>query len=79
MVKLLLCSGKEVLNILLKEGFVVKRQKGSHATLFKTKDGKSLYVTVPLHSNKDIPPGTLLSIIRQAGMTKEEFMDLLQK
>lgn len=66
-------SGKEIKAILEKQGFVVKRQKGSHVTLYKKTSEKGLYVTIPLHGNKEIKPGTLLSIIRQAGMTKEEF------
>lgn len=75
--KLPTLSGKEVLSLLQKQGFVVKRQKGSHLTLYKRTSEKGLYVTVPLHGNKEIPPSTLLSIIRQAGMTKEEFIMLV--
>lgn len=48
-------------------------------TLFKQKEGRGLYVTVPLHGSKEILPSTLLSIIRQAGMIKEEFVELLSK
>ncbi len=75
--KLPTLSGKEVLSILLKEGFEVKRQRGSHVTLYKKTAEKGLYVTVPLHGSTDILPGTLLSIIRQSGMTKEEFIALV--
>ncbi|HLC98370.1 MAG TPA: type II toxin-antitoxin system HicA family toxin [Candidatus Nanoarchaeia archaeon] len=71
-------SGKEIIALLEKQGFVVKRQKGSHMTLYKKTSEKGLYVTVPLHGNKEIKRGTLLSIIRQAGMTKEEFGVLLK-
>ena len=67
-------SGKEIISFLQKEGFVIKRQKGSHVTLYKRIPERGLYVTVPLHGNKEILPGTLLSIIRQAGMSKEEFI-----
>lgn len=34
-------------------------------------------VTVPVHGGRDLKPGTLRSIIRQAGFTLEEFADLL--
>ena len=34
-------------------------------------------VTVPVHSSRDLKPGTLRSIIRQAGLTVEEFTQLL--
>jgi predicted RNA binding protein YcfA (HicA-like mRNA interferase family) len=49
------------------------RQKGSH--IFLT-DGKHK-VTVPCH--EVIKKGTLLSIIQQAGLSREEFLELLQK
>lgn len=75
--KLPTVSGKEVLSILQKQGFVVKRQKGSHLTLYKKTTERGLYVTVPIHGNEELVPSTLLSIIRQAGMTKEEFVALV--
>jgi len=31
---------------------------------------------VPVHRN-DLPPGTLLAILRQAGLSRAEFIDLL--
>ena len=76
MMKLPKISGKEIILIFEKQGFVIKRQKGSHVTLYKKTEERGFYVTVPVHANKDIPTGTLLSIIRQAGMTKEEFISL---
>ncbi len=79
MARLPIISGKEVIALLQKQGFVIKRQRGSHVTLYKKSSDKGLYVTVPLHANKEILPSTLLSIIRQAGMAKEEFISLAQK
>ena len=75
--KLPVLSGREVLSILQKQGFIIKRQKGSHITLCKRTPEKGLYVTVPMHGTKEILPSTLLSIIRQAGMTKEDFIALV--
>ncbi|MBS3069253.1 type II toxin-antitoxin system HicA family toxin [Candidatus Micrarchaeota archaeon] len=66
-------SGKEVLAVLLKQGFLVKRQKGSHVHLDKIVEGKMFHVTVPVHSNKDLNPFVFRSIARQAGYTPEEF------
>lgn len=57
-----------------KKGFNVIRQGGSHIAL-ASKDGKRRTV-VPRH--KEIKPGTLLDIIDQAGLTKEEFIELLR-
>ncbi len=78
MVKLPVLSGKEVISILQKKGFNIKRQKGLHVTLYKKTAEKGLYVTVPLHGNQEILPSTLLSIIRQSGMSKEGFIALVK-
>ena len=68
-------SGKELIKLLAKRGFQVARQKGSHVILKKETDAGTKAVVVPLHS--EIDRGTLLEIIRQAGMKKEEFLQLL--
>ena len=42
------------------------------------KPAKSLCkVSVPVHGSQDLPPGTVRSIIKQAGLTAEEFIALL--
>lgn len=75
MQKLPRISGGEVIKILAKIGFTPVRQKGSHIILRKeTLEGKKMTV-VPLHNEMD--RGTLLEIIRQSGLTKEEFLDLV--
>ncbi len=63
---------EEVVRALERAGFVRSRQTGSHLRLF---DGKR-FVTVAMHS-RDLKPGTLRAIIRQAGLTVEEFIKLL--
>ena len=74
--KLPILSGRDVIKILSKQGFTVARQKGSHIILIKeSKDGKK-GVVVPNH--KAIDKGTLLEIIRQSGMTKEDFLKLIK-
>ncbi len=73
MQKLPVLSGKELIKILQKEGFEIRRQKGSHVILVKESVKKA--VVVPLHN--EIDKGTLIEIIRQAGMTREQFMELL--
>jgi len=56
----------EILRILKKDGWVKVTQKGSHLQLkHPIKQGK---VTIPVHGSKDIPPGTLSSILKQAGL-----------
>lgn len=75
MAKLPVLSGHDVIKALSKNGFVSVRQKDSHVILVKeNKEGKKITV-VPLH--KEIDKGTLLEIIRQAGLKREEFLALL--
>ncbi len=74
--KLPVVSSDEVLKLLHKEGFSVTRQKGSHISLHKKfEDGSTALVVVP--RKREIKKGTLLSIIKQARMTKEEFISRL--
>lgn len=59
-------TSRDILKILRKDGWYIVDQDGSHAQLkHPTKSGK---VTVPIHGSKDIPPGTLNSILKQAGL-----------
>jgi predicted RNA binding protein YcfA (HicA-like mRNA interferase family) len=73
MSKLPVLSGKELVKILQKNCFEVRRQRGSHVILVKESVKKA--VVVPLHN--EIDKGTLIEIIRQSGMTREEFIELL--
>lgn len=63
---------KVLIRALRRNGFVIDHVTGSHYILMREK----LRVTVPYH-NKDLKRGTLASIIAQAGLTIEEFVDLL--
>lgn len=73
MTKLPVVSGRECVRALQKIGFVVDRQKGSHITLIR----ESPYSRVTVPNHKTIKPGILRSIIRQAGITVEQFNQLL--
>ena len=71
--KLPITSSDQVIKLLQKEGFSVTRQKGSHISLHKKlQDGSTALVVVP--RRHEIKKGTLLSIIKQARMTREEFI-----
>jgi predicted RNA binding protein YcfA (HicA-like mRNA interferase family) len=63
---------KRVIKALERYGFYIHHATGSHYILKKD----NLRVTVAYH-NKDLKPRTLASIIEQAGLTVEEFLDLL--
>lgn len=58
-------KGKELVKLLKKEGWILDRVHGSHHIL--EKEGK--IVSVPVH-NKDLPKGTLASILKQAGVNQ---------
>jgi len=75
--KLPVLSGSEVIKALTKAGFRVARRKGSHVILVKFIDERKIGVVVPDH--KEIDKGTLLEIIRQARLEKEEFLELVEK
>ena len=71
-------SSQKIIRVLRKAGFVEApdRGKGSHrAFMKKGSEGKVLLVIVP--HGKDIPRGTLLAILEQADINREEFLRLL--
>jgi predicted RNA binding protein YcfA (HicA-like mRNA interferase family) len=69
-------SGEKIIKILTKQDFRILRQKGSHVSLHKRINNKNYLVVVPL--KKTIKKGTLLSIIKQAGLEREEFLELVK-
>ncbi len=71
MPKLKVLSGKEVCEILKRYGFEEVRRKGSHIVMQK-KLGDTT-ITIPVPDHKELKKGTLMSIIRQAGIPKEKF------
>ena len=73
MSKLPVCSGTDAIRAFERAGWARARQKGSHATLIRA--GSVVVLTVPLH--KELGPGLLRSLIRKAGITVEDFVDLL--
>jgi predicted RNA binding protein YcfA (HicA-like mRNA interferase family) len=69
-------TGKEVVAVLKRSGFVIIRKSGSHIFLSHSDDA-TRYATVAVHSGKNIPIGTLNEILRTARLTPEEFIKLL--
>ena len=70
--KLELCSGAEAVRKLQRAGWSVARQKGSHVML--TRPGYQWTLSVPQHDEPG--PGLLRKLIRQAGLSLEEFNEL---
>ena len=65
---------RQMVRALQRAGFVIDRQTGSHLILRSPQTRRK--VTVPQH-NRDMRRGLMLALIRQAGLTSEEFAELL--
>jgi len=63
---------KMAIRALQRKGFVIDHTTGSHYILIRER----LRVVIPFH-NRDLKRGTLASIIAQAGLSVEEFVELL--
>ncbi|MCY9787928.1 type II toxin-antitoxin system HicA family toxin [Nocardiopsis sp. EMB25] len=66
-------SGSQVVAALKRVGFEHVRTKGDHAKLRRVEDSRT--VIVPLH--KELKRGTVVSVLKQAGLTAEELRELL--
>ncbi|MCS4540746.1 MAG: type II toxin-antitoxin system HicA family toxin [Euryarchaeota archaeon] len=67
-------SAKDVIKVLGKFGFKIYRQTGSHIHLWN--EERKLLVTVPNHP--ELAKGTLISIIKQAKIERDEFLSKLK-
>jgi predicted RNA binding protein YcfA (HicA-like mRNA interferase family) len=54
-------SGKKLLKFLLRNGFVIVRQKGSHVFVKHIETGK--FSVIPVHANEDLSKGLLKSVL----------------
>jgi len=64
----------KLINALEKLGFNKIRQSGSHVVL-RHADGR--WTTVPLHKGKDVAKGTFAKILKDVGLSYEEFIKLV--
>lgn len=74
MPKLPVLSGKELVKLFSKLGYYPDHQTGSHIIL-RQEPEPYRRLTIPNH--REIAKGTLLAIIRQAGLTRDQFINLL--
>lgn len=72
--KLPVLKGDEVVAILKKHGFQIKRQKGSHIFL---ENSEGLTTVVPVHKGKDIDRSLLRKILNDCGISIDEFLENL--
>jgi predicted RNA binding protein YcfA (HicA-like mRNA interferase family) len=75
MAKLPVLRADELIRALERAGFQIIRQKGSHVRM-KHPDGR--VVTVPVHLGRDIGRGLLRKILRDAELTREASIKLLE-
>jgi predicted RNA binding protein YcfA (HicA-like mRNA interferase family) len=68
-VKLPVISGERLIKILVRKGFSVRRQAGSHVVLQKG----FVVFSVPLH--EELKKGTLKAILNQSGLTVEDLLN----
>ena len=66
---------RQVIRALESAGFEIDHQTGSHVVLWRASDG--CRVVVPQHSH-DLGRGLTLRIIKSAGLTRDEFVELLK-
>jgi predicted RNA binding protein YcfA (HicA-like mRNA interferase family) len=63
-------SGKMLCKIVERNGWEFKRITGSHHIYIK--EGVDVILSIPVHSNRDLPKGTLKSIMKDAELTEED-------
>jgi len=69
-------KGIKLIKVLAKVGFFPVRQRGSHVIL-KHADGR--VTVVPVHSGEEIGRGLLSRILKDVGMSREEYLSLSRK
>jgi predicted RNA binding protein YcfA (HicA-like mRNA interferase family) len=74
MPKLPSLTPQKIIRVLGRKGFALDRSRGSHRIYYHSELKRR--VVVPFHK-KDLPKGTLLEILKQAGISKEELKGLI--
>jgi predicted RNA binding protein YcfA (HicA-like mRNA interferase family) len=72
MAKLPFIRARDVVRVAQSIGFVLDRQKGSHAVYYRATDKRR--IVIPMHGTKDLKPGTLRGIIHDMGLTIDGFI-----
>ena len=69
-------SSQRLIKVLEKIGFKIIRQKGSHVIMINDKGTR---IVIPVHPGKDVKPGLIRAIIKEAGLSREEFLRILKE
>jgi len=67
---------QKLIKILQTAGFKIIRQKGSHIIMI---DNRKTRIVIPVHPGKDVKPGLIRAIIKEAGVSREDFFKLLKE
>ena len=63
-------SGKAFCKVVERHGWKLKRVTGSH--YIYAKKGVKAILSIPVHSNRDIPIGTLKGLLKDAGLSEKD-------
>jgi predicted RNA binding protein YcfA (HicA-like mRNA interferase family) len=63
-------SGKTLCKVVERKGWELKRVTGSHHIY--TKQGSEVILSIPVHGNRDLPTGTLKSILKDARLSEND-------
>jgi predicted RNA binding protein YcfA (HicA-like mRNA interferase family) len=66
---------REIIRFLERNGFILDHASGSHFIFYNPESKRR--AVVPQH-NRDVPKGTLLSLLREAGFSRTELIDFLE-
>jgi len=69
-------DSRRLIKILENFGFRVVRQKGSHVIMMNEEKTR---IVIPVHPGRKVKPGLVRAIMREAGISREEFFKILKK
>jgi len=67
---------RNLIKILERADFRIVRQKGSHIIMVNDKGTR---IVIPVHPGKDVKPGLVRAIIKEAGVSRKDFLKLLKE
>jgi len=67
---------QRVIKVLERTGFRIVRQKGSHVIMMNE---KGVRIVIPVHPGRDVKPGLIRAIIKEAGLKREDYFKLLKE
>ena len=68
-------TGREVERVIIRDGWYLHHSRGSHF-YYRHSEHSGKRITLPIHAGEVLPQKTFRSILEQAGMTLEEFIEL---